>query len=77
MCTKNKLQILSQANIYGDDVPTGIRDWTGLLFSFPGLTKYDGQDERYKRELAQRLLLAKFLLETLKLNADIYLEDRP
>jgi hypothetical protein len=45
--------------------PSGIRDRRGFLCFFPRVHKYDGQEERYQRELAERALLAQSLLASL------------
>jgi hypothetical protein len=42
--------------------PYGIRDWTGFLFFFTEVQKYDGQEDRYRRELAERWQLADDLM---------------
>ena len=42
-----------------------IRDKSGLLFTFRKITKYQGQDERYKREVKQLEMLAEFLFSSL------------
>jgi len=52
--------------IYEHGKPHGIRDRSGYLFFFRNITKYEGQDERYRRELAQQQALADFLLAALQ-----------
>ena len=57
--------------IYGHDrfanmtKPKFIRDRSGMLFEFKDITKYDGQTDRYVKELEQQQILAKYLLEQL------------
>jgi hypothetical protein len=46
--------------------PHGIRDRGGYLFFFPRVSKYSGQEERYRNELAERFRLADFLLAALQ-----------
>lgn len=46
--------------------PHGIRDRGGYLLFFPPVRKYEGQEERYRNELAQSFRLADFLLQSLK-----------
>ncbi len=42
--------------------PQGIRDRGGFLLFFNRVTKYDDQEERYRRELAEKQKLADHLL---------------
>lgn len=51
--------------IYQQDQPSGIRDRGGYLFFFTRISRYDGQEERYREEVAQRIRLADFLLQAL------------
>lgn len=51
--------------IYEHGQPHGIRDKSGFLCFFPRVHKYDGQEERYRQELAARFALADFLLSAL------------
>jgi hypothetical protein len=46
--------------------PHGIRDRGGYLMFFPTVSKYAGQEERYRNELAERFRLADFLLKSLQ-----------
>jgi hypothetical protein len=48
--------------IYKNNKPYGIRDSGGLLFTFMNISKYDGQEERYRREVADQYKLADDLL---------------
>lgn len=57
----NKLQI-----IYRNKVPYGIRDRGGYLFFFTNISKYQGQEARYRREIEQQHRLANFLLDALR-----------
>jgi len=52
--------------IYEHSKPKGIRDKGGYLFFFPSVSKYQGQEERYRRELEQQFKLADYLLNTLR-----------
>ena len=52
--------------VYENNKPYGIRDKGGFLFTFPKITKYTGQEERYKREIEEQIKLADYLLEALK-----------
>lgn len=52
--------------VYEHGQPHGIRDRGGYLMFFPSVTKYEGQEERYRNELAQRSRLADFLLRSLQ-----------
>ncbi|MBC8147386.1 MAG: hypothetical protein H8E98_05320 [Bacteroidetes bacterium] len=56
-----KLQI-----IYKSNKPYGIRDEGGFLFFFTSISKYQGQEERYRQEVEEQYALADFLLESLK-----------
>ena len=42
--------------------PKGIRDRSGFLMFFTTVTRYDGQDERYERELVEGRQLAQYVL---------------
>ena len=50
---------------YKNGQPDGIRYKGGYLFFFPTVSKYTGQDERYRREIEDRYELADYLLSTL------------
>jgi len=63
--TDGKLQILYR---YGQ--PHCIRDRGGLLFSFRKISKYTGQDERYREEIEQSYRLADFLLRKLRMEQE-------
>lgn len=52
--------------IYKNRSPYGIRDSTGLLFFFNHIDKYNGQEERYRRELENQFKLADYLFSALK-----------
>lgn len=52
--------------IYGGDKPHGIRDKSGFLFFFTGLTQYPNQEARFTRELDQQRRLADHLLKSLQ-----------
>ncbi len=56
----DKLQI-----IYKNNKPHGIRDSTGYLFFFTVISKFTGQEERYRQEIEQQYALADFLLKSL------------
>ena len=55
------LQIVNHSN----GQPNYIRDNSGMLFKFREITRYPGQDERYKDEVKQLEDLAGFLLASL------------
>ena len=59
--SKKDLQI-----IYKHGKPEGIRNSGGYLFFFTGISKYDNQEERYRKEIEEQYELADFLLEALK-----------
>jgi hypothetical protein len=52
--------------IYKNNKPYGIKDGTGFLFFFPEITKFTGQEERYRCEVYEQFMLADFILEKLK-----------
>lgn len=52
--------------IYKHNKPYGIRDENGYLFFFANITKYHGQEERYREEVVQQYRLADYLLKSLK-----------
>lgn len=51
--------------IYKHGKPKGIRDRGGFLFFFPTVSKYTGQEERYRQEINQQYALADYLLNSL------------
>jgi len=66
----DNLQIIYQQGIPFDGIPFGIKDGGGILFFFPLIFNYEGQDkkqkERHKQELKERTELAEYLLKALK-----------
>ena len=52
--------------IYKHDKPYGIRNTDGFLLFFSGVSRYSGQEERYKTELAEQARLAKIVLAALE-----------
>jgi hypothetical protein len=55
--------------IYANHKPYGIRDDTGFLLFFCNITRYSGQEERYRGEVEQQIKLADFLLDALNKGA--------
>lgn len=53
--------------------PYGIRDKTGFLLTFRVAKKFEGQEERYRKDLQDMFDLADYLLKALK---DRKLEER-
>ena len=62
---KGKIEI-----IYKNNKPYGIRDETGFLLFFTGVTKYQGQEERYRQEVQQQYNLSDYLLKKLNETLD-------
>lgn len=60
-----KLQI-----IYKNNKPYGIRDSDGYLFFFAGVSKFPGQEERYRKEVEDQYKLADYLLSVLPVPND-------
>lgn len=56
--------------IYEHGAPHGIRDTGGFLVFFTRVSKYSGQEERYRLEIEQRYRLADFLLNALQKRND-------
>ena len=54
--------------IYKNNKPYGIRNKGGYLFFFSVITKYDGQEERYREEIMEQYKLADFLKQQLEEN---------
>jgi len=52
--------------IHKNNKPYGIRDENGFLFFFVSITKYIGQEGRYKSEVMEQYELADYLLKALK-----------
>ena len=59
--TDGKIEI-----IYKHNKPHGIRDRGGFLFFFVGISKFSGQEERYRQEIEQQFKLSDFLLAALE-----------
>jgi Lar family restriction alleviation protein len=64
----SELRIITQPNVYGENIPEGIRDKTGYLFFFHPIQRYEGQGERYTQDVKRLNALADYLLKAL-LNA--------
>lgn len=58
---REKLEI-----IYENNKPHGIRDRGGYLFFFTKISKYEGQEQRYREEIEEQFKLADCLLNALK-----------
>lgn len=52
--------------IYRNEKPYGVRDRNGFLFFFAKVSKFPGQEERYRREIAEQYALADYLLKALR-----------
>jgi hypothetical protein len=59
--SEDKLKI-----IYKHNRPYGIRNEDGFILFFPTVTKYEGQEERYKEEILEQFALATYLFMALK-----------
>lgn len=76
--TERSAQPLAEAPVCSDELqlifehgePKGIRDRAGYLCHFNSVPKFEGQEERYQKELAQRARLADFLLRSLQRNVN-------
>ena len=51
--------------IYKNNKPHGIRDEGGFLLFFTDITKWSGQEERYRQEVQAQYDLADYLLKAL------------
>jgi len=51
--------------IYKGEQPNYIRDEGGMLFEFPHITRWPGQDQRYQEEKDEQIALAEYLLDCL------------
>jgi hypothetical protein len=51
--------------IYKHNKPYGIRDENGYLFFFADISKYSGQEDRYRQEVYEQYALADYLLGAL------------
>lgn len=67
-----KLQI-----IYKNNKPYGIRDETGFLFFFAKISKYVGQEERYRKEIEEQYALADYILVCLKKRDNKSMQRKP
>lgn len=54
--------------VYKNNKPYGIRNQGGFILFFPDITKYDGQEERYRDEVMEQYKLADFLKQQLEEN---------
>lgn len=52
--------------VHKHNKPYGIRDSTGFLFFFTDITKYPGQESRYRQEVFEQYELADFLINALR-----------
>lgn len=52
--------------IYKNNKPYGLRDKSGFLFFFSNISKYSGQEARYRSEIEEQYALADHLFEALK-----------
>lgn len=52
--------------IYKNNKPFGLRDKSGFLFFFSNISKYSGQETRYRSEIEEQYALADHLFEALK-----------
>lgn len=52
--------------IYKNGKPDGIRDEGGFLLFFPEITKWSGQEERYRSEIHEQYKLADKILQLFK-----------
>jgi len=52
--------------IYKNNKPYGIRDDGGFLFFFSKISKYTGQEKRYRKEIEAQFKLADFLFKALE-----------
>ena len=52
--------------VYEHGLPYGIRDRNGFLFFFTGVQKFEGQEDRYRREVEHKFRVADFLLHSLQ-----------
>lgn len=52
--------------IFHNNKPHGIRDSGGFLLFFSNITKYPGQEERYRREIEEQFALSDYLKKCLE-----------
>jgi hypothetical protein len=52
--------------IYKNNKPHGIRNEDGFVLFFPSISKYSGQEERYRKEIEDQFKLADFLVQQLE-----------
>jgi hypothetical protein len=63
---EDKLHIIYKEDLFGNRLARYVRDRGGMLFEFRRPSRYQGQDDRYKREVEQVNKLALFLLDSLR-----------
>jgi len=65
--------------IYEHNKPYGIRNKNGFLFFFVDIIKFQGQEDRYKKEIKEQQELADYLLNILKqrANTSIHGTEKP
>ena len=60
---------------YESGQPHGIRDVHGYLFFFTRVTKFTGQEERYRSEIEEQYALADYLLAALAIRIEEAQDD--
>jgi hypothetical protein len=62
--------VVSKDTMYGEVIPTGIRNENGLVCHFNDVTHWDGQDKRYHDECAERRKYAEIMCDALNAGSE-------
>lgn len=62
-------RIISKDTIYGETIPTGIRNVNGYVCHFNDVPRWEGQEKRYRDECTERRELAEIMCTALNREA--------
>lgn len=62
--------VVSKDTMYGEVIPTGIRNENGFVCHFNDVTHWEGQDQRYHDECAERRRHAETLCSALNITSE-------
>ena len=58
-------RVITKQTIYGEVIPTGIRNDSGFVCHFNDIQHWEGQDQRYTEECAERRRYASIICDAL------------
>ena len=62
-------RIITKETIYGEHIPTGIRNGNGYVCHFNEIQHWEGQDQRYTEECSERRKHAEIMCAALNREA--------